>query len=222
MEAGLIFIAVNILTRLRHTWIWALLLYRRLRCGYAYRKIPLSQGKYAIVDPGNYERLMKYKWHAHKGPHTWYAVHSLTNGKNAPRKNIQMHHLVIDIPNGMFCDHINHNGLDNRQANLRPATHTQNVWHRRKFNRPTRSKYKGIDWARDMKRWRARIRVNGKRIYLGSFDNQVDAAKAYDKAAIKYHGRFAATNFRQPRYLDPVWTIRNPFSLLRYVTRLFL
>ncbi|UCD51621.1 MAG: hypothetical protein JSW27_03125 [Phycisphaerales bacterium] len=86
----------------------------------------------------------------------------------------------------MFCDHINHNGLDNRKANLRPATHMQNVWDRRKFNRRTsggfkshsRSQYKGVDWANDMKRWRARIRVNGRRIYLGSFKDEIDAAKA--------------------------------------------
>jgi len=170
-------------------------LYRRLRYGYAFRRIPLTQGKYAIVDPEDYHRLRKDKWYAQKGPHTFYAVRSLTNGKNAPRKNAYMHHLVIDIPPGMYCDHINHNGLDNRKANLRPATGTQNVWHRRKFKKPSRSKYKGIDWSKDVNRWRARIRVNGRRIYLGSFKNEIDAARAYDKAARRYHGQFAALNF---------------------------
>ena len=114
-----------------------------------------------------------------------------------------MHHLVIAVPPGMFCDHINHNGLDNRKANLRPATHTQNVWNPREFNRPTpggykrhsRSKYKGVDWANDMNRWRARIRVNGKRIYLASFKEELDAAKAYDQAAKKHHGEYASVNF---------------------------
>jgi hypothetical protein len=109
-----------------------------------------------------------------------------------------MHNLVINIPDGMFCDHINRNGLDNRKANLRPATHTQNIWHRRKFKPYSRSKYKGVDFAKDMKRWRARIRVNGKRIYLGSFKNELEAAKAYDHAAKKYHGQFASLNFKSP------------------------
>jgi hypothetical protein len=115
-----------------------------------------------------------------------------------------MHHLAIDVPPGCFCDHINHNGLDNRKANLRVATRKQNVWHRRKFSgrtydglkQPSRSKYKGVDWSKEMKRWRVRIRVNGKRLYLGSFENEIDAAKAYDEASKKYHGEFAALNFK--------------------------
>ena len=138
---------------------------------------------------------MQYKWHIQKGPRTCYAVHSLTNGKNAPRKNLQMHNLLINIPDGMFCDHINRNGLDNRKANLRPATHTQNIWNRAKFKPYSRSKYKGVDFANDMNRWRARIRVNGKRIYLGSFKNELEAAKTYDRAAKLYHKEFAFLNF---------------------------
>ena len=107
-----------------------LLLYRRLRYGYAFRRIPLTRGKFAIVDPEDYDRLSSIRWYANKSPHTWYAVHSLTNGKKEKRKNLYMHHLVIKIPPSMRCDHINHNGLDNRKANLRPVTHTQNVWNR--------------------------------------------------------------------------------------------
>jgi hypothetical protein len=178
--------------------------YRRIRYGYPFRRIPLTQGKYAIVDPEDYDRLRKYKWHVQKSAHTFYAVHSLTNGKKEPRKNLQMHNLVINVPPGMYCDHINHKGFDNRKANLRAASGTQSVWHRRKFigrtsggcKRPSRSKYKGVDWAHDMKRWRARIRVNGKRISLGLFENEIDAAKAYDEAAKKYHGQFASLNFK--------------------------
>jgi hypothetical protein len=171
------------------------LFYRRIRYGYPFRRIPLTLGKFAIVDPEDYDRLRKYKWHAQQSDRTFYAVHSLTNGKREPRRNLQMHNLVINVPAGMYCDHINHNGLDNRKANLRPVSGVQSVWHRRKFKRPSRSKYKGVDWSADMKRWRVRIRVSGKRIYLGSFENEIDAAKAYDCAAKKYHGEFAVLNF---------------------------
>jgi len=182
-------------SRLQKPILFLLLLHRRIQYGYAFRKIPLTKGKFAIVDPEDYQRLRKYKWYARKSPHTFYAVRSITNGKKRPRKNMYMHHLVIDIPEGLYADHINHNGLDNRKANLRLATRTQNIWHRRKFKSPSRSKFIGVDWASDMKCWRARIRVNGKRIYIGSFKNESDAAKAYDRAAIKYHGQFAVLNF---------------------------
>ena len=105
----------------------------------------------------------------------------LTNGKKEKRKNLQMHHLVIAVPPGMFCDHINHNDLDNRKANLHHVTHTQNVWNLRKFTGRTsrgskphaRLKYKGVDVANGMKRWRVRIRVNDKRIYLSSFKEEI-------------------------------------------------
>jgi hypothetical protein len=102
----------------------------------------------------------------------------------------------------MYCDHINHNGLDNRKANLRLATRSESVWHRRKFirrthgglRRPSPSQYKGVDWAKGTKRRRARIRVNGKRISLGLCENEIDAANAYDRAAKNYHGDFAVLN----------------------------
>jgi hypothetical protein len=181
--------------RLERISLFLLLLYRRLRYGYAFRLIELTRGKFAIVDTEDYHRLKKHKWHAHKSPHTYYAVKSLTNGKKQKRINMYMHHLVVNVTEAMKCDHINHNGLDNRKANLRIATHTQNVWNRRKFKTPSRSKYKGVDWVKDIKRWRARITVDGRRLHLGFFRDEVDAAKAYDQAAREYHKEFAALNF---------------------------
>jgi len=174
--------------------VWVLLRYRRIRYGYPYRRMPLSQGKYAIVDPEDYEKLKKYKWYARKSVSTFYAVCYISRPKCLGRRNFYMHQLVINVPAGMDCDHINHKGWDNRKANLRAVTHCQNLWNRRKSEKASLSKYIGVDWSRSAKRWRSRISVNGKRINLGYFNSEIEAAKAYDKAAKKYHKEFAVLN----------------------------
>ena len=112
-----------------------------------------------------------------------------------------MHREVIEVPRSMDVDHINQNGLDNRKANLRPATHTQNNCNRKKFSKNTYSKYKGVCWKKKIKKWTAQIGFNNKMIFLGYFHDEVAAAKAYDQAAIKYHREFAALNFESPMSL---------------------
>jgi len=176
--------------------LWLVLLYRRIRYGYAFRRIPLTQGKYAIVDVGDFEGLSKYKWHVVYGRYTFYAERVIRVGVEKQRVAIKMHREIIDVCAGKFVDHINHNGLDNRRANLRPATRTENNRNRRKGKKRTfGSKYKGVTWYKNGKLWAVRIRVICKSKFMGSFKNEIEAAKVYDGAAKKYHGEFASLNF---------------------------
>ena len=169
------------------------LLYRRLCYGYAFCRIPLTQGKYAIVDPDDYFRLSKFKWFATKRCSTYYAAR--WKYKAGKRRYHLMHREVCKVADDMLVDHINHNGLDNRKANLRPATFAQNVYNRKKRSGNSRSRYKGIWWDKRWKKWCAEIRVNKTKIRLGSYDDEIEAAKAYDRAAKKYHDEFASLNF---------------------------
>ena len=174
-----------------------MLLYRRLRYGYAFRRIPLSRGKYAIVDPDDYYKLSEHKWSVSTGPYNnFYAVRKEPNRNGKKGKTIRMHRLVANTPDGLLCDHINGDSLDNRKANLRSATHLQNSWNARKSPQSCSSKYKGVMFRKGPQKWAAMICVAGEKIFLGSFKDEIEAAKVYDKAAKKYFGEFAKLNFQ--------------------------
>ena len=174
-------------------------MYRRIRYGYAFCRIPLTRGKYAIVDPDDYRRLSKYKWYAIKQGGNFYAARNIRD-KNGKQRQIFMHRQICRVANHLLVDHINRNGLNNRKVNLRQATYSQNGQNRAKYtSRTFSSKYKGVTWNRGHRLWEAEITIYRKRIFLGSFDSEARAARAYDRAARRYHGEFAVPNFPEPK-----------------------
>jgi len=152
--------------------------------------IPLTQGKFAIVDAHDYERLSKYRWCAVKSRRTYYAIRSVKRS----RVQIRMHRMLLNAPPGLLVDHINNNGLDNRRSYLRLCTHAQNALNQRP-HRGTSSRYKGVGWDKSKKKFRASITHHYKRIHLGYFKCEIEAAKAYDKKAKELFGEFAYLNF---------------------------
>ena len=150
--------------------------------------IPLTRGKFAIVDAEDYESLDRYKWHANKGSRTYYA-RSRKNGKM-----IRMHRVITNAPKGLVVDHINHNGADNRKKNLRICTYAENS-HNRRCGRRGSSKYKGVSRCKKKELFLACIRCDGKHYHLGRFKSEIAAAKAYDKKARELFGQFAYLNF---------------------------
>jgi hypothetical protein len=158
------------------------------------KKIPLTQGKFAIVDAKNFDWLNQWKWYAHFNGWNWYAMRGVW--ENGKRTAILMHRSILglELGDGKQIDHINNNSLDNREDNLRLCTTQQNARNQKRHKKAT-SKYKGVYWYKNYKKWGANICINNKNINLGYFENEFDAAAAYDLAALKYFGEFAKTNF---------------------------
>lgn len=150
------------------------------------RLIPLTQGKFAIVDDEDYDYLSQFKWSVTS---TGYAHRNAKIGLNK-RRYIKMHAVVAQTPQGMETDHINRNRLDNRKSNLRICTHTENMRNQTK-HKNNKSGFKGVYWHPGCGCYKAQIKHHGVIIQLGGFQFPEDAHAAYVKAALKYHGDFA-------------------------------
>ena len=160
-------------------------------------KIPLTRGKYAIVGPRDYTYLMQWKWCCSIDG---YAVrHDNTHPK---RPTIRMHRVILERALGrsdfVQCDHINQNRLDNRRSNLRPATVSQNQCNRGRAKDNT-SGYSGVSWHKATNRWQARVYADGKLMHTSRHSDLIEAAKAYNEAALKHHGKFAVLNEIPPQ-----------------------
>ena len=151
------------------------------------KTITLTNGYKAIVDTDDYDGLNKYRWSYVKG----YAIRCIKIDDRWG--SARMHRVINETPDGFDTDHINHNKLDNRKANLRTATRQQNLMNQLPRKNGT-SEYKGVYWHKRDRKWVARIMIAGKQKSLGYFTNEKDAAGVYDKAARELFGEYSVLN----------------------------
>lgn len=152
------------------------------------KEIQLTQNKVTQVSDARYSELNKFKWHAVNYNGYWYAARYDETGKR-----LLMHREITKAPSGSEVDHIDGNGLNNLDPNLRIGTKNTNQQNRRKQRTPSSSEFKGV--TQQGKRWKAQLRKDGKLYYLGYYSTEEDAAIAYDIAAKEHFGEYANTNF---------------------------
>ena len=152
------------------------------------KKIKLTQGKYVLVDDEDFDWLNQWKWLAFDNNGHFYAARRPKSGI------VFMHRLILESGKGNIVDHANQDTLDNRRSNIRLCTRAENQANRGS-SKGSASIYKGVTWDKRGKKWCAAIKVDGKSIALGRFEDEVEAAKAYDKKHIEVHAEFACPNF---------------------------
>ena len=155
------------------------------------KEIGLTMGYAAIVDAEDYDRLNAHKWFAAVRPNAVYAA------RHSPRREkrsiILMHRAITGATPGSHVDHVNHNGLDNRKANLRQCSSWANAANALP-QQGRSSRFKGVTWYKPYRKWRAYISPGGKFLHLGYFEAEADAALAYNAAAEKHFGSFSYLN----------------------------
>lgn len=157
-----------------------------------YRELRLPSGLIALIDDADHERVVAAgPWHAAPCGRHVYAQRSV---RKPGTKRSTEERLHTFLTGWSLVDHANGNGLDNRRSNLREATHAQNSANSRLSRRST-SGLKGVTWYKRTSRWRAHITVGQQQRHLGYFDEAIEAAKAYDTAALEAFGEFAHINF---------------------------
>jgi hypothetical protein len=155
------------------------------------RTLQLTQGFNTLIDEEDFIRAGYLKWNIEKSRrHSLCYARRLERMENGKMKAVHLHRIILDFPDCKHIDHRNRDGLDNRRCNLRPASTTQNFRNRAKLR--GESKFKGVH--RNRTRWVACICVDKKRIILGRFSTEQQAARAYDNAARERFGEFARTN----------------------------
>ena len=152
------------------------------------RTIKLTKGQVALVDDGSFNLLSQYRWHAGKNPNGKFYARRKSNGENE-----HMHRMILNAPNGLDVDHVNGDSLDNRRANLRLCTRSENNMNRG-VQCNNSSGYKGVTWNKRKNKFCAQIRKEKRHYHCGYFDKPKDAAISYDMVALMLYGDFAITN----------------------------
>jgi hypothetical protein len=155
------------------------------------KRIPLTQGQFALVDNEDFERLNRFKWYARWSKYTksFYAMRNSAT-VDGSRSSVLLHREITGAKPSEQVDHKNHDTLDNRIENLRLCSISQNQANRR-IDSDSSSGHKGVSWHRRIGKFQARLGVLGKREHIGYFDSAEDAARAYAVRASQRFGEFA-------------------------------
>lgn len=172
--------------------------------------IKLSHGLFAKIDDKDFEKVSQFEWFAYRiagmGQSGKTYLYGFKPGRKVKKEGekypsgkqkyqrVWLYNFLMEPSEGMIVDHINGDPLDNRRSNLRIITQKQNVLNRGKRVNGKTSKFLGVSKNVEKKKFIASIKILGKSLYLGSYSNEEDAAKAYNEAAIKYFGEFARLN----------------------------
>lgn len=171
---------------------------RRRSLSVATVRIPLSSRKYpglfALVDEVDVARVRERTWFVHarrRGSGLAFYAYTATRA-GGKQKNVLLHRFIMESPEGVEVDHRNGDGLDCRRSNMRHATRAQNM-----RNRPPKHgrAFKGVYYESRRAHWIAYLVVDRRRVHLGSYATEEEAARAYDDAAREHFGEFARLNF---------------------------
>ncbi len=158
--------------------------------------IPLTSSKhpktFTMVDDEDFAFLNQWKWKVATTGCKKYAAKS--NSFGGKDWCTYIHRVLLFATQGVEVDHINGDSLDNRKRNLRLCTRSQNVANTTKMRGPRSSKYRGVSWNKKGKMFLAQLYVGGKHVFRGLFEDEIDAAMAYNAVALQYHGKFAKPN----------------------------
>src|SRR5258708_5073420 len=180
------------------------------------KTIRLTQGKVALVDDEDFEELSGYRWLASKRMKKWYAVRQLRN-----RKFIAMHRAILGLTDSKIQgDHRNGDGLDNRRENLRSCSWPENSRNRRPNKNRKHSKFKGV--GRVSGKWTAEIKTERQNIHLGRFQDEKDAAAAYDIAAKYLFRDFAFQNSTLDNTIHSIYSAHMATLVIRKIEETLL
>lgn len=159
------------------------------------KEIHLTQGYVALVDDADYEWLMQWKWSFAIGSHNSYG-YAVRHNPERPHRLLYMHRVIMKPDDHLEIDHADHDGLNNQRTNLRACSRGQNASNVA-VKKANRTGYRGVDIKKLRKKrpYSARIKTQGRLLHIGQYASALEAAIAYDKAAVQYFGEFAILNF---------------------------
>ena len=154
------------------------------------KNIPLSQGKFALVDDIDFERVNRFKWCATKTKQGYWYPKRKVRLENGRTTSCMLHRFILNAPKGLDVDHENNDGLDNRRQNIRICTRSQNNANRHKHS--NQSGYRGV--YKHFNKWRIERKVGNKVLSRQSFATPEEAAHAKYEQLQSDFGEFANMN----------------------------